>query len=1533
MTSEAESQTRLHERRLLAARLAWLLFALTGLMSALSFVFLALSWATPVPDTWGFRGDAMLLALAFGGIGLLLARRHPQNPIGWLLLSAGLINSILEFCVEYATYAMLTKPGELPYGTLAAWIASWLWVIGIAILIYVFLLFPTGHLPSAGWRPVAWFFVTSFGLLSFAFMIRPGSLYFAPYLNNPFAVPVADRVLGPLPPAATAAAVFLVGLSVILRLRRAEGVERQQLKWFAYAATLRAIFGISDSLAEAVGLKGTDPKFFEYLSVALWIAIAVAIAFAILRYRLWDIDILINRTLVYGALSASIVGFYVLIVGWLSISLQTQNYLPSSVFALLIIAFLFQPLRQRLQGIADRFVPVQQSALLLEQHESKIASPELEGTADTTLRGHGLFSARDIPGPNHEIAASQPNSKRWFMLAHFAWSVCAALALLIFLAAIPLGYAQRFSGTFGVPIDAPGWYIAVMSVAQAVVSMLMAVVCLALAAILFWKRRQEPMTLFVSFFLLAYGIVMAGPLEALNGLPLVSAGPSSHRSMVISVDVVYKIQTALFAVMPLLFYLFPSGRFVPGWTRYLALLVLLLVPVVIRTFSADWPSTVTPSAWGFAALMGVGIYAQIYRYRRVATPLERQQTKWVVFGVALTFISLTVLQIPYSAATAIPAGVAHPWWQPLTGLGWFLSLTILPLSLAIAVLRYRLWDVDILINRTLVYGALTASVVGLYVLIVGGLSIGLQTQTTLPGIIIALLVIAFVFQPLRQWLQRIADRFVYVPQSALALEPREHKPTIPEGQGAADTILSSRWLLIARLAWMAVFLTLTIMYAFGFLAVQSALSTVCEDELCTLRQQIRPTEGEERIEGWPGPPIGFAEPLHPHQVRAVETLGITLDQYGWLGALQMGIPALIYLLIAAGLFWRRSDNWMVLFASIMVATFPLQDMPLPFTLAVRQPDWEWVRAPSQVVALSCFLIFPLIFPNGRFVPRWTRWMVLFVLTGAVLAALFQNSIWEIPGAIDLAGLFVVISFGTGVYAQVYRYFRVATPVERQQLKWVVVGLAGFIIMTFLMLTPLHELLISRAASMDPARALLLLAIPDTLFHLISLFIPVSIVISVLRFRLWDIDILINRTLVYGALTGIVVSAFVIIVGFLGTFFQSSGNSIIAIIATGLVALLFNPLRQRLQRGVNHLMYGDRDDPYAALARLGRRLETSLAPEAVLPTVVSTVREVLKLPYVAIYLQQDLHGYKIVAESASPSLRMEGGRIRVPGMEREGRCIPLIHQGETLGYIVLGPRAPNEAFSSTDLHLLEDLAPQVGVAVHAVRLAADLQRSREQLVLAREEERRRIRRDLHDGLGPQLAGVALKLETLRNRLTDDPLADSILADLAKRTQDATADIRHLVYELRPPALDELGLMSALREGATQYNRKGANEVNVKFDAPESLPALPAAVEVAVYRIAQEALANVIRHADARTCLIRIRLDESLGLLCLEIQDDGKGLPVKRRAGVGLNSMRERAEELGGTFTITSTATGGTLLTAQLPCRVSDRNAPEASQAEG
>src|SRR5262249_41935305 len=194
------------------------------------------------------------------------------------------------------------------------------------------------------------------------------------------------------------------------------------------------------------------------------------------------------------------------------------------------------------------------------------------------------------------------------------------------------------------------------------------------------------------------------------------------------------------------------------------------------------------------------------------------------------------------------------------------------------------------------------------------------------------------------------------------------------------------------------------------------------------------------------------------------------------------------------------------------------------------------------------------------------------------------------------------------------------------------------------------------------------------------------------------------------------------------------------------------------------------------------------------------------------------------------------------------------------------------------------------AAHTVQLSADLKRSRERLVTAREEERRRLRRDLHDGLGPALAAQTLKVGAARALYGRDPAAaDRLLGELERDIAAALADIRRLVYNLRPPALDELGLCAAIRECAAQYHANGASTLRIRWGAPEHLPSLPAAVEGAAYRIAQEALANVVRHSDAHACRIRLALGE---LLELEIADDGVGLPDRRRLGVGLTSMRER-----------------------------------------
>jgi len=459
--------------------------------------------------------------------------------------------------------------------------------------------------------------------------------------------------------------------------------------------------------------------------------------------------------------------------------------------------------------------------------------------------------------------------------------------------------------------------------------------------------------------------------------------------------------------------------------------------------------------------------------------------------------------------------------------------------------------------------------------------------------------------------------------------------------------------------------------------------------------------------------------------------------------------------------------------------------------------------------------------------------------------------------------------------------------------------------------------IFNATSYVPAFVLLLLA--------------VFACIAILRYKLYDIDILINRTLVYGALSAFVIGIYVLAVVALGAIFHARGNLAVSLVATALVAVLFQPLRGRLQRGVNRLMYGERDDPYAVTSRLGRRIEATLAPEAVLPTVVETIAQALKLPYAAILLKEG-DGFRSAASYGSPTAEPE--------------ALPLIYQREEIGRLVIGPRAPGEVFSTGDRSLLEDLARQAEVAVHAVRLTADLQSSRERLVTAREEERRRLRRDLHDGLGPTLASFALKLEGARKLVTRKPEdAEVLLSRLTEQTQDTVMEVRRLVYGLRPPALDDLGLVAAVRQqaeshgfiaheglpGAAGDGVSGQTGLVFSLEAPGNMPTLPAAVEVACYRIAQEAITNVARHSRAKTCRVRLSVDRGAGVLEVEITDDGVGMPEDRVAGVGLSSMRERAEELGGTLAVEPRRESGTRVLARLPLLAPKEHAEGATSS--
>jgi signal transduction histidine kinase len=567
-------------------------------------------------------------------------------------------------------------------------------------------------------------------------------------------------------------------------------------------------------------------------------------------------------------------------------------------------------------------------------------------------------------------------------------------------------------------------------------------------------------------------------------------------------------------------------------------------------------------------------------------------------------------------------------------------------------------------------------------------------------------------------------------------------------------------------------------------------------------------------------------------------------------------------------------------------------------------SWWWTLV---VVVPTTFLL--LLFPDGRLPsPRWrlVAWWAGLGMSSFVLGyALNAGPLGDFPqvvnpygvdspvvGVLAVVGGVVAFSSMVASAASVIVRLRHAGRVERQQIKWLAYGGAVMV----------------GAIFMGGGIAIWSDTIGIALINLALLGLPICMGIAIVRHRLYDIDLLINRTLVYGALSASVAGIYVLVVGYLGALFQTGGSLLISLLATGVVALLFQPLRERLQRAVNRLIYGERDDPYAVLSRLGQRLEATLAPEDVLSTIVKTVREALKLPYAAIALPRDGgKGLEVVATSGEEP-------------PADPLVLPLSYGGESVGELLLAPRAPGESFSASDRRLLDGLARHAGVAVHGVRVMADLRRSRERLVLAREEERRRLRRDLHDELAPTLAALGLSAATVGELIPTDPkVAASANEKLQAAIRATVGDVRRLVYDLRPPALDELGLIEAIRERASRYG-VGDEGFRTTVETPDELPPLPAAVEVAAYRIVQEALTNVSRHARASACTVRLACTESPSrALTIEVTDDGVGLPERPEGGVGLHSMRERAAELGGGCEIVRASPSGTRVFARLPLR--------------
>jgi signal transduction histidine kinase len=572
---------------------------------------------------------------------------------------------------------------------------------------------------------------------------------------------------------------------------------------------------------------------------------------------------------------------------------------------------------------------------------------------------------------------------------------------------------------------------------------------------------------------------------------------------------------------------------------------------------------------------------------------------------------------------------------------------------------------------------------------------------------------------------------------------------------------------------------------------------------------------------------------------------------------------------------------------------------LPFSTAMLWMN-TWAYAPAVGLA---GLVLPLVFPEGTLLsPRWrpALWAALafiplyiagYAFIPQSMGTLFHNMTnpYTVPGLDGLFEAFQGLAVACGLAAaaaavtSVTLRWRRADRVRRQQLKW------------FLAVMPIASVSFIATLIAPGPWSLAVGLVSGTLT-------PVAIGIAVLRYRLYEIDILISRAVLYGLLTVGVAAVYLGVVELAYLVFGVHGRDLrVQVLATALGAAALFPLRDRVQRQVDRLFYGDRGVPYEALARLGRRVEVAADTETALNSMVRTIADSLRLPYAALDLQ--------LGDGWSPAAAYG----EVPA---EVVTFPLTFQGETVGRLLVGARWPGERLGPDDEKLLADLARQAGPFIHAVALRRALDASRAGLVTAQEEERRRLRRDLHDGLGPTLAGLTLGLDTARARSKGQPELTELLGKLKAETQRAVADVRRIVYGLRPPTLDEFGLVGSLREevGRLQYE---APALTVTLDAPgDGLTDLPAAVEVACYRIVTEALTNVTKHSHATKCSVRIRLDQDLNV---EVRDDGVGLPQGWRSGVGVASMRERVTELGGDLLIERVFPHGTRIYARLPAR--------------
>ncbi|GAA0803603.1 sensor histidine kinase [Spirilliplanes yamanashiensis] len=598
--------------------------------------------------------------------------------------------------------------------------------------------------------------------------------------------------------------------------------------------------------------------------------------------------------------------------------------------------------------------------------------------------------------------------------------------------------------------------------------------------------------------------------------------------------------------------------------------------------------------------------------------------------------------------------------------------------------------------------------------------------------------------------------------------------------------------------------------------------------------------------------------------------------------------------VAVLLLWRRPANrpaWLLLGSGLAAAGYvagrALAAHPgVPAALA-GAGGWlaRWTWAPAYLIVVG---LLPLLWPDGR--PPSPRWRPAVALTAALLVTVTVGAALDPAVAGGRANPLGMPALGAVVPA-LRVAFAVLTPL-------VVLLAVAALVVRFRRAGAAQRRQIAWFGYAVALTAAVSFAGPWQLRLAVAVAVPVAVGVAVTRHRLYDIDALVSRTLLGVVVLAVLALVYAAAAGWAGAL-VTGGSRVPGFLAAVAVALVFAPVRDRARRAVNRLLFGARADPYRLLTGIADRLQGAPAPAAALRVLAAETAAGLRLPGVAVDVV-GADGRTVSAAAGSP-------------VGPDGVRLPLVWLGETIGELRAAPRRGTDRLDLADDAVLRELARQGAAVAYAVRLAAELQHSRERLVGAREEERRRLRRDLHDGLGPQLSAVVMTLDAaaaVAGRGHAERAA-GLVAQARDQAGAAVQDVRRVVRGLRPPALDELGLVDAIRTTGPAA-APGGPAVTVEADA---LPELPAAVEVAAYHVVQEAVTNAVRHAAPGA--VTVRLTGAAGELLVEVTDDGAGLPADRADGVGLRSLRDRAAELGGELTVGPAPGGGTRVAARLP----------------